>query len=114
MVYDHLNCHTAAPDTGQTFGNVGSSVKPAVATLTVGSQILGDTQPGRDCTRFQIGSIQNFELTGLIELDRLEPGICHRQTLTFYEITSHKLVLCLGPFSDSDKELFFLISDRAS
>jgi hypothetical protein len=35
MINNHLDRHTATPDTGQAFGNVGSSIEPAVASLTI-------------------------------------------------------------------------------
>jgi len=84
MIYDHLNCHTAAPDTGQAFGGVGSIVKSTVATLTVCSQILGDTEPRRRCAWTKMGSLQDIKLAGLVELDWFETRIFHRQTLTLY------------------------------
>lgn len=73
MIYDHLNCHTAAPDAGQASYGVGSSVKSTVATLTVCSQILGDTKPRRGRAWIKLGSRQDIELAGLVELDWFQP-----------------------------------------
>jgi hypothetical protein len=35
MINNHLDRHAATPDTSQAFGNIGSGIKPAVASLTI-------------------------------------------------------------------------------